>query len=263
MKNVLKRAIILSIVGITAILSGFVSSRVNRGFKGIHFSGMFQVIEPGRVYPDRQSFDVYYSKDYLIARGHSNVYTIKSTMTPGSNNVSEGKLTLDTSYIYYICKRGDKFGLAFDSLSMTTGKPMKKANVDSIVYSTIGAPAFFYKLRSKGKDSVNIEKDEINGLMVEKYIYKRREIQEPDSLYFYFRKQPLEISFNLKEHRKDNMYLYKARAICNATFQGRFSNVNFDVEKFEYSFEITEVDVPEAEVTKVIELFRNATAQEK
>lgn len=54
------------------------------------------------------------------------------------------------------------------------------------------------------------------------------------------------------------MFLYKARAICNATSQGRFSNVNFDVKKYEHSFEITEIDVPDAELKTVIDLFNNS-----
>ncbi|MCX2480973.1 hypothetical protein OQY15_17845 [Pedobacter sp. MC2016-15] len=257
MKNVFKGSVILSIVGVTFIIFGFMSSRVDPGFKGIHFSGMFQFLEPGRIHPDRQSLDVYYSKDYLIARGQLNVYSIGSSMTPGSSNVSEGKLTLDTSYIYYICKRGEKFGLAFDSVSFTTGKPTP-VNVDSTVQAILGAPSFFYKLRSKGKDSVNIVRDESRGLLVEKYVYKRMEIQEPDSLYFYFRKQPLEISFNMKQPRKDNMHLYKARAICNASRKGTFPNANFDVAKFEYSFEITDTDVPMGEVSDLIQRFKRA-----
>lgn len=257
MKKVSKGSVMLSIVGVAIMTLGFISSRVDPGFKGIHFSGMFQFLEPGRVYPDRQSLDIYYSKDYLIARGHLNVYSVGSSMTPGSNNVSEGKLTLDTSYIYYICKRGEKFGLAFDSVSLTTGKP-SPVNVDSTVQAILGAPSFFYKLRSKGKDSVNIVSDESRGLLVEKYVYKRMGIQEPDSLYFYFKKQPLEISFNMREPRKDNMHLYKARAICNASSKGTFPNAAFDVAKFEYSFELTDTDVPMGEVSDLIQRFKMA-----
>ena len=253
MKIVFKRGTILSYIAVIATLSGIISAKVDSKFKAIHFSGAFQMVQNGKFIPMSQSLDIFYSKDYLVAKTRLSNFTSKTTMDQSTGKVLDGRLTIDSSYVYYISKRGDKFGLAFDSLAISTGKPVK-ANVDSIVQSTLGAPAFFYKLRSKGKDSVNIDRDEINGLMVEKYIYKRREIQEPDSLYFYFRKQPLEVSFNLKEQRKDNMYLYKARAICNATSKGRFSNVPFNVGKYEHSFEITEFDIPEAELTNVLDL---------
>lgn len=121
--------------------------------------------------------DIFYSKEFLIAKERLNVYTSGSTIESGTNQVVNGQLSIDSGYVYYISKRGDKFGLAFDSLSMKTGKPLMKANVDSIVYSTLGAPAFFYKLRSKGKDSISIERNEITGIMIEKYLFKRREIQ--------------------------------------------------------------------------------------
>lgn len=257
MKIVLKRTTLLILTVVIAILSGFISAKVDSKFKAIHFSGVFQMVQNGDLYPFRQSLDIFYSKDYLIAKTRLSNFTSSSTIESGTNKVLNGNLIIDSSYVYYISKRGDKFGLAFDSLSIETGKPIK-VNVDSIVQSILGAPAFFYKLKSKGKDSVSIERDETKGLLVEKYIYKRREVQEPDSLYFYFRKQPLEVSFNLKEQRKDNMYLYKARAICNATPKGTFSNVNFDVKKYEHKFEITEIDVPEAELTKIVDLFRNS-----
>jgi hypothetical protein len=257
MKIFLKKAVFLFFTVVILMLLGFISSNINSGFRGIHFNGMFQFIEPGRVHPNRQSLDVFYSNDYLIARDRLNVYSAKSSINPGSAQVSGGNLTLDTSYIYYICKRGEKFGLAFDSVSFRTGKPVP-INVDSTIQSILGAPAFFYKLKSKGKDSVNIIRDDSKGLLLEKYAYRRREIQEPDSLYFYFTSQPLEISFNMKEQRKDKMQLYKMRAICNAAPKGTFLNTNFDVKKFEYMFELTETEVPMGEVSDLIQRFKMA-----
>lgn len=193
----------------------------------------------------------------MILKAKSDIFVSTSTFKANTKEAVDGSLTLDSNDVYYISRRGDQFGLAFYPPSINNGKPIK-INIDSLVQSRLGAPAFFYKLRSKGKDSISIERDETKELLVEKYVYRRREVQEPDSLYFYFRKQLLEVSFNMKEQRKDGMRLYKARAICNATLKGRFPNVPFDVKKYEHSFEIKEVDVPEEEIKAIIEKFNRA-----
>lgn len=267
MKIILKRAALLSFIGVIAILFGFTSNKVDSKFKAIHISWLFQMLTDGNLVPQRQSIDVFYSKDYLIARRRSFNFDIVTKLKPGTNVLLDEKVIIDSSYIYLISKRGEKFGLAFDSLSIKTdkhirldiktGKPVK-LDVDSFIKSTLTPPAFFYSLKSKGKDSMSVVKDEKEGILIEKYLDKRREVQEPDSSYFYFRKESMEFSFLVKDKRKDNMYLYKMRAICNAAPKGTFSNINYDVKKYEHLFEITEIDVPEAELTQVIELYKNS-----
>lgn len=100
---------------------------------------------------------------------------------------------------------------------------------------------------------MNVVRDEKKGVLIEKFLNKRREIQEPDSSYFYFRKTPMDFSFIVKDKRDDNMYLYKMRAICNPSPKGSFSNVNVDVKKYEHKFEITEIEVPEIEIKNIID----------
>lgn len=267
MKIALKRGTLLSLIAVIAILTGFTSTKVESKFKAIHISWLFTVLQDGELVPQRQSIDVFYSKDYLIARTRLNNFTINTRLKPGTNEVIDEKVIIDSSYVYFISKRGEKFGLAFDSLSMKTARHIKldvktgnpiRLDVDSFVRSTLTPPAFFYGVKSKGKDSMSVVRDEKKGILIEKFLNKRREVQEPDSSYFYFRKKTMEFSFIVKDKRADNMYLYKARAICNPAPKGTFSNVNVDVKKYEHKFEITEIDVPEEELIKVMDCFRNS-----
>lgn len=272
MKLVSKRGKLLFLIAVIAILYGFTCVKIDSKFKAIHISWLFTMLLDGELVPQRQSIDVFYSKDYLVARTRANNFTIDTRLRPGTNEVLHEKVTIDSSYVYYISKRGEKFGLVFDSLSIkndkhckldiNTGKPIK-LDVDSFIKSTLTPPAFFYGVKSKGKDSMTVVRDEKKGILIEKYLNKRREVQEPDSSYFYFRKKQMDFSFIVKNKRNDNMYLFKARAICNPASKGTFSNVNFDVKKYEHKFEITEIDVFESELTKVVDLFKNSIDNRK
>lgn len=252
MKIILKRGALLPLICVIAILFGFTITKVDSKFKAIHISWVFQMLTDGELIPQRQSIDVFYSKDYLIARKRAFNFDISTKLRPGTNEVVDEKTTRDSSFIYYISKRGEKFGLAFNSFKHT------KVDVDSFIKSTLTPPAFFYTVKSKGKDSMSLVRDDKKGILIEKYLDKRREIQEPDSSYFYFRKKPMDYSFLVKDKRDDNMYLFKMRAICNPAPKGTFSNVDFNIKKYEHKFEITEIEVPEAELKKVIDLFKNS-----
>jgi len=248
----------LLVIAIILIFCAFTHSKVDSKFKALHISWVFQMLIDGELVAERQYADVFCSKDYLIARTRQNNFTVDTRLKPGTNEVLEEKTTIDSSYVYYISKKGEKYGLAFNSSIYKTGKHIK-IDVDSFINSTLTPPAFFYSVKSKGKDSMYVERDVDKGILIEKYLNRRREVQEPDSSYFYFRKKPMPYSFIVKDKRDDDMYLYKMRAICNASPNGKFPNINYPVKKYEHAFEIIEIDVPEPELQKVIESFKQAS----
>jgi len=259
MKIVLKKGALLILIIVMAIVYGFTSNNVDRDFKAIHIDCVFQMPDDtGNPITLRRSADVIYSKDYLIVRERSlNTNTVVK-LNPGTNEVKDQSMTIDSNYVYYISKRAEKYGLTYDCLSDQSGKH-SKVNVDSLVKYFLSPPAFYYGAKSKGKDSVSVVRDEKKRILIEKYKNRRPVVQEPDSCYFYFTKKPMDFSFIMNINRDDNMHLYKAKIIYNYSPKGTFSNVNYDVKKFGHEFEITEIDVPEAEIKKRIDIFRNST----
>jgi len=168
-------------------------------------------------------------------------------------NSAPTDVKVDTSYLYYVCRRGEKYGLLFVSLSSVKGEPYY---VDSLINNFLKVPAFFYGVKSKNQDSMTFIVDKKAGTLIEKFTNKRTGVQEPDSSYFYYRKKPLTYSYLIKEKRLDQMYLYKAIMIFNPVKKGTFSNLDYDVKKYQHSFEISEINVPEeAIILQVIEKF--------
>jgi hypothetical protein len=263
MKIVLKRATLIFLLGGITLVLGFTAIKSESKFKAVHINWVWQMLQNDELVPIRQSIDIFYSKEYLIARTRQRNVNTDTRLKPGTNDILNEKITIDSTYVYLISKKGERYGLTFfDTTSMVPNKHYKM-DVDSFIKATLIPPNFFYKLRSKSKDSISIVKDEKKGTLLEKYLYKRREIQEPDSMYFYFRKQPMEFSFPVKDGPIDYIYLYKTRAICNASKKGQFPNVNVDVHKYEHHFEITEIDVPEIEIKSKIDQFKIVRANRK
>lgn len=146
MNIVLKKCALISLIAAIAILFGFTSSKVDSKFKAIHISWLFTMLHDGELVPQRQSIDVFYSTDYLIARKRAWNFSIDTRLRRGSNEILDEKVTIDSNYIYYVSKRKGKYGLIFDSKSIKTGK-YEKIDVDSFVRSTLTPPAFFYSVK--------------------------------------------------------------------------------------------------------------------
>lgn len=254
MKNTLKRvSIVLLPIIAFSISKGFAQNINMADFRAIHIVNTWQIPHSsGELLIFPITDDLVSSKNYMILR--STVIRPTETVKVNQAGISTHVSTVyDTLHGYFICRRMEKFGLYYDSLSVPTGKIMA---VDSITKDLFRIPQFFYNIRGRGKDSITVLRDEKNGRLIEKFTDKRLGIQDPDSSYFYYQKKPLDYSYIIKDKRPDSMYLYKALIIYNPSPKGTFSNVNYNVKKYMHSFIITEIDVPDqTNIKKLIDKF--------
>lgn len=245
MKIVLKRDLLIALIFGFLNSYGFTYNTDTSKMKALHISTIFQIPHSsGDILIFPKTPDIIYSNQFVVLRSPHN----KTTVT-GRMNERPTAIKIDTSYAYYICKRGEKYGLMYDSASAIEGK---RYFVDSLINDFLRIPAFFYGVKSKNKDSMTVISDKKKGFLVEKFTNKRTGVQEPDSSYYYYRKKPLAFSYLIKEPRPDRMYLYKAVMIFNPVKKGEFSNLDYDVKKYSHSFEISEIPVPDAQNLKML-----------
>lgn len=257
MKNIFKKILISIILIIVFFASkGFTQDINTTDFKAIHIVNTWQIPNSnGELLTFPITEDLISSKDYMILK--STVIRPTQTVSVNHAGISTNISTVyDTLHGYFICKRIEKFGLYYDSLSAPVSKIMA---VDSVTKDLFRIPQFFYSIRGKGKDSMTVIRDERNGRLIEKFTDTRLGIQYPDSSYFYYQKKPLDYSYIIKEKRPDSMYLYKALIIYNPILKGTFPDAIIDIKKYMHSFVITEIDVPEqTNIKKLIEKFNKA-----
>jgi len=245
MKIVFKRALLIVLVFYFGNSYGFTTATDTTKMKALHISTIFQIPHSsGDILIFPKTPDIIYNNDYVVLRSPHNKTTVTARM-----NEAPTAIKVDTSYSYYICKRGEKYGLMYDSISSPTGK---RYFVDSLINDFLRIPAFFYGARSKNKDSVTIISDQKAGIVIEKFTDKRTGVQEPDSSYFYYRKKPLAFSYLINDPRPDRMYLYKAVMVFNPVKKSTFPNLNYDVKKYNHSFEISEIQVPDENNLKML-----------
>jgi hypothetical protein len=245
MKIVLKRVLLIVLVFAFANSYGFTTDTDTTKMRALHISTIFQIPHSsGDILIFPKTPDIIYNNDYVVLRSPHNKTTVTARM-----NEAPTAIKVDTSYAYYICKRGEKYGLMYDSASSLTGK---RYFVDSLINDFLRIPAFFYGVKSKHKDSMTVISDKKTRTVIEKITNKRTGVQEPDSSYFYYRKKPLAFSYLIKEPRPDGMYLYKAVMIFNPVKKGTFPNLDYDVKKYNHSFEISEIPVPDEQNLKML-----------
>lgn len=206
-----------------------------------------------------RSPDLIYSKDYEILReSYLSTKTYVKLNALGQEIPDEKHpATAETLYRYYIGKKGEKYGVCFKSNSDSIGKVYP---LDSLIKDFLHFPSVFYNARGRGKDSIKVISDDKNGFLTEIITNRKLEEFEPDSSYFYYRKKPLDYSFLIKNHRADNMYLYKTVILYNHILRSdNINNVPDEQTKFQHSFELTEVEIPDKEnIKRLIDKFKRS-----
>lgn len=252
MKIVLKRDLLIALIFSFLNSYGFTYDTDTSKMKALHISTIFQIPHSsGDILIFPKTPDIIYNNEFVVLRSPHNKTIVNARM-----NEAPTAIKVDTSYAYYICKRGEKYGLMYDSASAIKGK---RYFVDSLINDFLRIPAFFYGVKSKNKAAMTVTSDEKTESVIEKFTNKRTGVQEPDSSYFYYRKKPLAFSYLIKEPRPDRMYLYKAVMIFNPVKKGEFSNLDYDVKKYNHSFEISEIPVPDEQtVNMLIDKFKRS-----
>ncbi|WP_158798786.1 hypothetical protein [Pedobacter sp. L105] len=235
---------------------GFNSFTLNsdlEDFKAIRITNTWQIPQKtGDHLTFTRSPDLIYSNDYEIIR---EPYPITNTYVKINQlglEVPDDKRpsTLKIGYSFFICKKGEKYGMSYTSISDSVGKIYA---VDSLIKDFLHFPSLFYIGRGKEKDSIKIIRNNRNAYLTEVITNRKLSETDPDSSYFFFRKKPLDYSFLIKDKRADNMYLYKAIIIYNHIPKAdNINNVSEEKTKFRQSFEIQEVDVPDRKGIKIL-----------
>ncbi|CAM4231568.1 hypothetical protein SAMN06265348_107186 [Pedobacter westerhofensis] len=245
MKIVLKRLLIIELVFSFVNSYGFSANTDTTKMKALHITTIFQVPHSsGDILIFHKTPDIIYDNDYVVLRSP---YT--KTSVTGRMNEAPTKIKVDTTYAYYICRRGEKYGLLYDSATSSIGK---RYFVDSLINDFLRIPAFFYGVKSKNVDFINVISDKKKGILIEKFVDRRTGVQEPDSSYFYYRKKPLAFSYLIKEKRPDQFFLYKAIMVFNPVKKGAFPGLEYDVKKYTHTFEISEIGVPDEQKIRVL-----------
>jgi hypothetical protein len=261
MKSFFKIALIVPFVFVYIGFNSFTLNDDLKDFKAIHITSSWEIPQKtGDHMTFTRSPDLIYSNNYEILR---EPYPITNTYVKIDSSGQEipdpmRPATLEIRYRYYISKKGEKYGICYNSTSDSIGKIYP---LDSLINDFLHFPSFFYNARGKGKDSIKIIRDNKNGYLTEIITNKKHSESDPDSSYFYFRKKPLGYSFLIKDKRPDNMYLYKAVIIFNHIPKAdNINNVSEEKTKFKHSFELKEVDVPDKENLKIlIEKFKRSS----
>lgn len=229
----------------------FISDSGN--FKAIHITSTWEFPQKtGDHLTFTRSPDLIYSKNYeiLIEPYPISMDYIKVDSLGHQSPDPMRKSTIEIGYTSFICRKGDKYGMEYTSNSDSTGRIYQ---VDSLIKDFLHFPSRFYYGRGKGKDSIKVIKDNKNGYLTEIITNRKFSETDPDSSYFYFRKKPLDYSFLITDKRADNMYLYKAVILYNHILKAdNINNVPDEQTKFQHSFEIREIEVPDKEKLKYL-----------
>ena len=242
-------------------INSFTKNYDLEGFKAVHINSTWEFPrQTGDHLTFTRSPDIIFSKTYEIVREPYLITNTYVTLNNLGQEVPDKKrpATSETAYRYCICKRGEKYGVCYKSISDSIGKTYP---LDSLINDFLHFPSVFYNARGKSKDSLRVVRDDKNGFLTEIITNKRLSETDPDSSCFYFRKKPLDYSFLVKDKRTDNMYLYKAVILFNHI--PKVDNINHVPEeqtKYQHSFELTEIEIPDKEnIKRLIDKFKRSS----
>ncbi len=167
---------------------------------------------------------IFYKNDYILYELPPSTDFITNKRIPGTEP-------------YFIFKKNNKNGYLFKSAA-DSGKGTIY-NVDSLLYNKAFALTNIF---TSVKDSLsNCIKDEKEGVITEKYFFKKQCIDDCiDTVYFYFSKsmKNCEYSFSKELDSLKKMKLFKIRLLYNQKFSSTYKT---NLPEREFLFEIKEV----------------------
>lgn len=235
---------------ISYLLFGACSREINRkDLKSVRIDLHWEFyFNEGKIDSSDRPIYIIFNKDYWI---------LMDPYTDMDNQMNSGGKSQSSSigYNYFICKKGNKFGLRYKSLTSKTGE---KYPVDSLMQNWLSTPSTVYSLQDAKNGKENVIKDKKNNQIVE-IITNSKLAGSPqvefaqDSSYFYYNQKFIGLSFFNKSEKFKNMYLYKCKVIFNEK-RIRTNSGEYFLDKRKWIFEMQEAKVPDKE--KIIALIK-------
>ncbi len=149
----------------------------------------------GQMIRHEDTLAVFYYKD-LVMYQISILNTYSNTVLNKSGDVESETLTgVKLVYKYFVFKKGDPFGIIFDSIDSKWGK---RISVDSFLMSnTVTSFDKFYRRKRLNDSLIGIADERGGDIVVEKYIPKMKlDISKSDSTLLYLNRRLKGIGFS-------------------------------------------------------------------
>lgn len=229
--------------------------------KVISYLSLFKdTYSTGLIENDSTTVNIAYYQDYILyelAKVEVKLENFEKTIKGDTIELKDKMIPIDTSYTYFIHKKGSKIGLRFDSLKANNGKPF---SVDSIV-ERIGIRSSNLKIFSLdlGKPIKTVINKKTEKIEAEFFVDKKHEDGTADSIYRYYDDKLIKFDFSFSP----SLDKEKKSKLCKTHFVDFFPNVkNKDtICRTDYISEIKEINLVNS--NQIILLFKRFEKESK
>lgn len=218
MNNILALRLLILI----SVITGLSCSKSNfNELRVIKFTDNYRtILSSSEIEEDASSFKIVYYHDYLIYEVSSTSYNVVKSEINGNNIVNKLYPSNDTTYVYFVIKKGEAQGLKYGSLAATKTTVFKMDSLENALGIFKENMKIFEVDLGKPKSIVNssVKKN----LRVERYFTKKYE-SDADSIYRYYDDNLIDIDFSfsnrLDKEKKSKLwrtdFIYLPKSVKN------------------------------------------------